>query len=141
MAPSLTRFVLATLLSSLFLPALAQDFFSSSPAACTFSCPTEDLNGLALAKRPYVVGFNSTYSIFECVFHSASSPHPEHKCSYYKPTGNHMLGYKDDGCPPTAVVCDDDNPTPSFSNFPKDEVPPWFEVDRSLLYLKEHHRA
>ncbi|KAF9031060.1 hypothetical protein BJ165DRAFT_1519323 [Panaeolus papilionaceus] len=140
MAPSLTRFALAALLCSLLRPALAQDFFSSSPAACTFSCPTEDLNGLALVKRPYVV--DSTRHIPSLnAFHSASSPHPEHKCSYYKPTGNHMLGYKDDGCPPTAVACDDDNPTPLFSNFPKDEVPPWFEVDRSLLYLKEHHRA
>ena len=35
--------------------------------SCTFSCPAVDSLSRPLVQRPHVIGFNSHYSIFECV--------------------------------------------------------------------------
>ncbi|KAF9051557.1 hypothetical protein BJ165DRAFT_1524487 [Panaeolus papilionaceus] len=122
-----------------------------APIDCTFSCPPTDLQGGVLVKRPNAIGFNSHYSIFECVYllKSAEPTPTEHTCSYWKEYGEQILGSIGDNCSPKAVPCpnlaegqhiDTANP-PLFSHQEKAEVLPWFDSIRYPLWLKEHHRG
>ncbi|PPQ67769.1 hypothetical protein CVT24_002779 [Panaeolus cyanescens] len=130
---------------------LAQESPSESvaPIECSFSCPPVDLKDGVLVKRPRAIGYNSHYSIFECIYLSKSAKHAEHTCSYWKLYGEKILGSVDDNCPQKAIPCpnlsqgeriDPSNP-PLFSNQEKPELAPWFESGRYPLWLKEHHRG
>ncbi|PPQ87648.1 hypothetical protein CVT25_011486 [Psilocybe cyanescens] len=114
---------------------LAQDTPSSSSLtpSCTFYCPPENIVSWKLAKRPFTVGFDSFYSIFECH------------------TGSQALEAAGDNCPPQAIPCpespssDSDSQstqiqtTPTFSHIDGEEVVPWVEGGRYLLYLSDTH--
>ena len=43
---------------------IAQDI---SKTPCSFSCPSTDKRSQPLVKRPHTIGFESFYSIFECM--------------------------------------------------------------------------
>jgi len=137
---------LLSLILSVILPCIviAQDE-AKSGTTCSFSCPATDKLSQPLVKRPYAVGFESFYSIFECIYQSSDSNLPGHihTCSYYKDSGLQALGSLDDHCIPTAVACStsDEAGPPLFSSQDKDEVPPWVDAGRYHLYLKEHHRG
>lgn len=51
-------------------------------------------------------------------------------------TGDQRLGFAGDGCPQAAVPCQ--GGVGIFSDKERNEVPPWVETGRYLLYLKEH---
>lgn len=93
------------LILSVILPCIviAQDE-AKSGTTCSFSCPATDKLSQPLVKLPYAVGFESFYSIFECMWvingrmvHSqpvahlvryqssdSNLPGHIHTCSYYK---------------------------------------------------------
>ncbi|KDR70745.1 hypothetical protein GALMADRAFT_75998 [Galerina marginata CBS 339.88] len=131
--------------------AFAQDAADgSSIPSCTFSCPETNSLSWSLVKRPHTIGFNTYYSIFECVYStpSVSTTRSEHKCSYYKHTGSQALGAAGDNCPPNAIPCSQPSSpeaageaatTPLFSHQDNEELPAWVESGRYLLYLQEHH--
>ncbi|KAF8815493.1 hypothetical protein BYT27DRAFT_7079884 [Phlegmacium glaucopus] len=125
---------------------IAQDQ-DNAKSPCSFSCPTTDKLSQPLVKRPHAIGFESFYSIFECIYLSSNSNLPEHTCSYYKDSGLQALGSPGDHCIPTAATCPTlagesaESKPPLFSSQDKDEVPSWVEAGRYHLYLKEHHRG
>jgi hypothetical protein len=125
-----TRAILALLT---LLPAIV-----TAQAPCAYSCHENDLNGMPLTTTPTALGWESAYSVFECVY-SKLEDHKlnQHKCSYYKNTGNQAIGYFDDGCPTKAVECSSVD-TPKFSAQGKYETPPWIERERYLAYLMGH---
>jgi len=145
---SQTGMISQRLLFSVFLilpcMVIAQDIVKTP---CSFSCPTMDKLSQPLVKRPYAIGFESFYSIFECKYLSSNEDLPYPTCSYYKDSGLQALGSLHDHCIPNAVPCSDsaqestETDPPSFSNQDKDEVPPWVETGRYLVYLKENHRG
>ncbi|KAH9474363.1 hypothetical protein JR316_0012821 [Psilocybe cubensis] len=122
--------------------------------SCTFSCPPENLASWKLVKRPFALGFDTFYTIFDCVY-ATLHPTPddivsERKCSYNKHTGSQALEAAGDNCPPQAIPCPDPpspdsdaqstqaHQEPLFSNIKGEEVLPWVEGGRYLLYLSEH---
>ncbi|PPR05342.1 hypothetical protein CVT26_011605 [Gymnopilus dilepis] len=151
-------------------PALAQSEgnpATSSASQCLFSCPELDLQSWPLVKRPWTIGWDSYYSIFECVY-AIRRPNPtpeltEHKCSYdknlptQKQSGLQRLAAAGDNCPPQAVPCPPTGSSepqgdgldaasealhaPKFSNQESDETPPWVENGRFLLWMSEHPPA
>ncbi|KAF8159010.1 hypothetical protein BJ912DRAFT_1050219 [Pholiota molesta] len=130
-------------LSSVVLPSLSlpQGTIAYTESLnCTFSCPEADIFSLPLVRRPNAVGYDSFYSIFQCIYLTPGEQSPTHKCTYDKASGKQRLSYIGDGCPPTAVPClkEGNARPPMFSNQEKDEVPPWVEGARYLMYLKEH---
>ncbi|KAF8965729.1 hypothetical protein BDZ97DRAFT_1757015 [Flammula alnicola] len=152
------------LFSSLFLslPCIifAQDTAVGDelPLSCTFSCPEANAASLPLVNRPHAIGYESFYSVFECIYATPNSQSSENKCSYYKvqaPTWIHVLDgsqrhlqtsglqaldSEGDNCLPNAVPCSgrENSKPPMFSGESKEEIAPWVEGGRSLLYLKEH---
>ncbi|KAF8876976.1 hypothetical protein CPB84DRAFT_379267 [Gymnopilus junonius] len=146
-------------------PALAQSeegggSGAAAASTCLFSCPESDASSWPLVKRPHTIGWESYYSIFECVY-SIPKTNPsqelhEHKCSYGKQSGIQRLRVANDNCPPRAIQCpqprlydpeDDEGEDhvepplnkPKFSNLDAEEVPPWVDNGRYLLFLSEHH--
>ncbi|KAF8153435.1 hypothetical protein B0H34DRAFT_625906, partial [Crassisporium funariophilum] len=120
---------------------------------CTFSCPPTDMRERTLVKQPHAIGFDSFYSIFECIYMSPAQKPVQHTCSYLKTTGLQILGSINDNCHPTAIPCADPtsistgtdsdvaaspNGKALFSNEDKEYLLPWVENGRYLLFLKEH---
>jgi len=123
---------------------------SSIEAQCKFSCPPRNTLSWSLVKRKHAVGWDSYYTLFECVYavpeKDSDLSISEWKCSYDKRTGHQTLSAAGDNCPPEAIPCPSFSAgqdiaqaqMPMFSNFAKDEIPPWVENGRFLLWLKEH---
>ncbi|KAF9556628.1 hypothetical protein CPC08DRAFT_90696 [Agrocybe pediades] len=152
-------FKLLALGCSLLSSVVAQNSPTTSKTPCLFSCPLANDNpsgSWPLVKRAGAVGWDSYYTIFECVYSIPSSksdlPISEWKCSYDKRTGLQSLAASNDYCPPKALPCPSSSPSspvqsgetsredePQFSNIEKVEVMPWVENGRFLLYLMEHH--
>ena len=85
---------------------------AAAKSTCSFSCPPTDKLSQSLVKRPHAVGFDSFYSIFECMWvtngviyfskfwpihwirYLSSNPDlPDPTCSYYKVCGRFVTLY------------------------------------------------
>ncbi|KAF4611269.1 hypothetical protein D9613_006625 [Agrocybe pediades] len=143
---------LLTILSFFILSllCLAQDSPKPPSSPCQYSCPlfnTLRSNPWPLVKREGAIGWDSHYTIFDCVYAVPSSQSDlaisEWKCSYDKRTGLQALAAAGDNCPPRALQCpsssDPHAAEPQFSHMENVEVLPWVENGRFLLYLMEHH--
>ncbi|KAM6501027.1 ectomycorrhiza-regulated small secreted protein [Amanita muscaria] len=108
------------------------------PSPCEYSCPGKNQNEWELWNTPTALGWDSAYSIFECMY-STIENHKQNKrtCSYYKTNGKQALGYAGDACPPQAIECSTVE-TPLFSTQGKYETPPWVEHGRELAHLMGH---
>jgi len=105
---------------------------------CEYSCPEKDLNELSLATDSSAIGYESSYSIFECIYSIVeNSKENKHTCNYYKNNGEKAIGHANDACPPQGVKCSEVG-TPRFSAQGKYEVPPWIETGRYSRYLIAH---
>ncbi|KAF9531280.1 hypothetical protein CPB83DRAFT_132118 [Crepidotus variabilis] len=129
---------LLTFSFSLALVSAQSDAPGPTTAACTFSCPVEDVTSSPLAVRQYAIPHDSYYSVIECNY---VAPNVERTCFYDKQNGIQRLGATEDGCPLRAVPCSNKGPEPGFSDPAVPEVPSWVTSGRDHLWFKEHYRV
>ncbi|KIK06064.1 hypothetical protein K443DRAFT_308228 [Laccaria amethystina LaAM-08-1] len=108
----------------------------------SYSCPPNDYSGFRLISKVDAIGYDSAYSIFECVYRIEMLGVVERvqTCSYYKNSGLRALSSQAlPSCPTQALPCMAGS-QPLFSkvdsNIP--ETPPWVESGRFLLWKKEN---
>ncbi|KAF8635736.1 hypothetical protein AX15_000352 [Amanita polypyramis BW_CC] len=125
--------VWSTIVLVILLPVIVH-----AQVTCEYSCPEKDQTGWELTTSTTAIGYESSYSIFECIYSKmVNDERTQHTCNYYKKDGGHAIGYVRDACPPQAVKCADVN-TPRFSAQGKYETPAWIEQGRYMRYLMVH---
>ncbi|EDR01529.1 ectomycorrhiza-regulated small secreted protein [Laccaria bicolor S238N-H82] len=109
---------------------------------CSYSCPPNDYSGFRLISKVDAIGYDSAYSIFECVYRDevVGGVKKAQTCSYHKNSGLRALSSQAiPSCPTQALPCMAGS-QPVFSNMDgkTPETPPWVESGRFLLWKKEN---